>query len=126
MAVHNKWRRINAIESVVDGFSHHAQEINTIIPEDRGRGRKGFVNPRSYPHASRSIPQDHDRNAILEALNATPMVILAGEDPIPVDSRTAVTADRRQARNSWPCGVIQRLRRDRHHCDATPASNMRT
>jgi glyceraldehyde-3-phosphate dehydrogenase (NAD(P)) len=69
---------INAIEPVLGGFSHHAPDVNTVIPELKIASLAVKVSSTlSHVHMLRlQFHKAIDRDAIVEALNATPRIVL--------------------------------------------------
>jgi glyceraldehyde-3-phosphate dehydrogenase (NAD(P)) len=69
---------INAIEPVLGGFSHHAPDVNTVIPGIKIASLAVKVSSTlSHVHMLRLLFYNTtDRNAIVEALRATPRIIL--------------------------------------------------
>jgi glyceraldehyde-3-phosphate dehydrogenase (NAD(P)) len=69
---------INAIEPVLGGFSHHAPDVDTVIPEIKIASLAVKVSSTlGHVHMLRlQFNKTTDRNALMEALEATPRITL--------------------------------------------------
>jgi glyceraldehyde-3-phosphate dehydrogenase (NAD(P)) len=69
---------INATEPVLGGFSHHAPDVNTVIPDVKIASLAVKVSTTlSHVHMMRlTYHDDVDRERLIEAFHATPRIIL--------------------------------------------------